>query len=167
MTNVLISIGSNRNDPEIQIRSVYSELVMHFSNVQMSNMYLTEPVGSVSQDSFVNAAIHFETTLSAPELLQFLLKMELKAGRNRELEIPKGPRNLDLDIILFGNEIRIDEELSLPHPRFRERRFVLEPAAEIVPDMQDPVSKKSIGRLLKECNDPNWVSLLKSEIPAI
>ena len=163
MTNVLLSVGSNRGHPETQVRSACHELDLNFSGVQISSLYLTEPSGPVVQDSFVNATITLKTELTASELLNYLLQMELRAGRDREVETPKGPRNLDLDIILFGNEISMDPELSIPHPRFRERRFVLEPAAEIASDMQDPISQKNIAQLLVECVDANWVSLLKNE----
>ena len=167
MTNVLLSVGSNRSLPETQVRSACHELDLNFSGVQISSLYLTEPSGPVVQDSFVNAAITLKTELTTSELLKYLLQMELRAGRDRELETAKGPRNLDLDIILFGNEIHLGPELSIPHPRFRERRFVLQPATEIASIMQDPISQKNIGQLFAECDDTNWVSLMKNEALAI
>ncbi len=161
MTTVVISVGSNMNEPQSQVQSVYDELGKSYMNIQMSSLYLTQPVGPVTQDPFVNAIVRFDTNLAAPEVLQNLLNLERKAGRNRDREIPRGPRTLDLDIILFGDEIWSEEALSIPHPRFRERRCVLEPAAEIVADQQDPVTKKNIDQLLMECRDDSWITLLE------
>ncbi|NQT64437.1 MAG: 2-amino-4-hydroxy-6-hydroxymethyldihydropteridine diphosphokinase [Candidatus Marinimicrobia bacterium] len=157
MTQVLISIGSNKHNPQLQIETAFSSLNQRFDDVRMSSLYLTEPVGGITQDAFINAAIRLDTQLSAHELLQFLMDLERQAHRNRAQEISNGPRSLDLDIILFGDEILSDSDLVIPHPRFRDRRFVLEPMQEIAPEGIDPISQKNISQLLDECTDTNWV----------
>jgi len=163
MTEVLLSIGSNKNNPELQIETAVRSLNQRFKHVKVSSLYLTEPVGGVAQDAFINAAVVFETELSAPQLMDHLTQLEDSAQRNRKVETPNGPRNLDLDIILFGDTVLADSTLTIPHPRFRERRFVLEPLGEIAPQAVDPITGKNIKTLLNECEDTNWVNLLEAE----
>jgi len=92
------------------------------------------------------------------------MDLEHQAHRNRDQEISNGPRSLDLDIILYGSEILSKPELEIPHPRFRDRRFVLEPMQEIASESIDPVSQKSISQLLDECTDMNWVREMEEEL---
>ena len=164
MTRVLISVGSNMNDSRNQVLTAFSALNAGYEQAQMSRLYLTQPVGPVTQTSFVNAAIQFETDQSALEILDHLLELERHAGRDRATELAKGPRILDLDIILFGSEIWSEEVLTIPHPRFGQRRFVLQPAAEIVPKMLDPVTGKSMTQLLAECTDQSWITPLDKRV---
>jgi len=164
MTQVLISIGSNKHNPQLQIERAFSKLNERFENVRMSSLYLTEPVGGIPQSEFINAAIRLDTQLNAHDLLQFIMDIERQAHRNRSMEIPNGPRSLDLDIILFGDEICSQPDLVIPHPRFRDRRFVLEPMQAIAPEVIDPVSNKSISQLLAECTDLNWVKTMEAEL---
>ncbi len=164
MTQVLISIGSNKHNPQIQIELAFNKLEQQFEKIVMSPLYITEPVGGIAQDSFINAAIRLETSLGPHELLQVLMDIERQAHRNRALETPNGPRTLDLDIILFGEEILTVSDLEIPHPRFRNRRFVLEPLHQVAPEFIDPVSKKNISRLLNECTDMNWVKEMDEEL---
>jgi len=167
MTQVLVSIGSNLKKPEAQVLNAFHGMSQIFSDIQMSQMYLTEPVGPISQHSFVNAAISFETNLEAPDVLKILLELENRAGRDRQNETPKGPRVLDIDIILFGGEMWSDEVLLVPHPRYQDRRFVLAPALEIAAQMIDPVTSKTIEQTLLECNDGNWVKPLYHKVIAV
>lgn len=166
MTHVLISIGSNKNNPQLQIELAFTRLNERFKNARMSPLYLTEPVGGIPQNAFINAVIKLDTQLSAHELLHFLMDLERLAQRDRDIEIPDGPRNLDLDIILFGSEIVSDPDLEIPHPRFRDRRFVLKPMADLAPEVIDPVSNNSISQLLAVCTDKNWVKDLDIELVA-
>ena len=99
------------------------------------------------QPMFLNAAATGESMLSAPALLDVLLAVEQRFGRERPYV--SASRTIDLDLILYGNEVIETEGLTVPHPRFRERRFVLEPLAEIAADWIDPVTGKTIGELLK------------------
>jgi 2-amino-4-hydroxy-6-hydroxymethyldihydropteridine diphosphokinase len=98
------------------------------------------------QPMFLNAAATGESILSAPALLDVLLAVEQRFGRERPYA--RAPRTIDLDLILYGNDVIKTEGLTVPHPRFRERRFVLEPLAEIAADWIDPVTGKTIGELL-------------------
>lgn len=160
MTTVVISAGSNMSNPQAQIEAAIQELNHSFLNVNASSLYHTQPVGPIEQAAYVNAAIRFETDRNALEVLDSLLTLERKAGRDRANEIPQGPRTLDLDIILFGSEIWSSDDLMIPHPRFRERRFVLEPACEVAPQLIDPISSKSIQQLKLECIDESWTTQL-------
>ncbi|MCF7824760.1 MAG: 2-amino-4-hydroxy-6-hydroxymethyldihydropteridine diphosphokinase [Candidatus Marinimicrobia bacterium] len=167
MTRVLLSIGSNQKDPQTQIRNAYHSLCKDFTNLHLSRLYITEPVGYQAQPPFINAAITLETNYTAPELLKVLHDIELKTGRSRQTESRNGPRTLDLDIILFGNEIWSESEICIPHPRFRSRRFVLTPAAEIASEMCDPEGRKTISQYLDECSDKHWVRLIEEPVEAL
>jgi 2-amino-4-hydroxy-6-hydroxymethyldihydropteridine diphosphokinase len=101
--------------------------------VAASSIYRTAAVGPVTQDDFLNAVLVVETTISARALLTLLLEVEREAGRDRTLGPRWGPRPLDLDLLLFGDEIIQEPDLVVPHPRLSERRFVLEPLAEVLP----------------------------------
>jgi 2-amino-4-hydroxy-6-hydroxymethyldihydropteridine diphosphokinase len=117
--------------------------------LRVSSFHETEPVGvDGPQPMFLNAAAVGESTLSASAILDVLLAVE--AGFGRERPQPRAPRTLDLDLIFYGGEIIDTPGLTVPHPRFRERRFVLEPLAEIAADWVDPVTGKTVGVLLRE-----------------
>jgi 2-amino-4-hydroxy-6-hydroxymethyldihydropteridine diphosphokinase len=142
---VAIALGSNLGDREAHLAFGLSALPGFITNLTQSRWYDTAPLGvSPDQPRYLNGVVIGETSLSARELLERLLAIEREAGRTREA--PMAPRTLDLDLILFGEE-RIEEPgLVVPHPRFRERLFVLEPLAEVAPDWIDPAT----GRLIKE-----------------
>jgi 2-amino-4-hydroxy-6-hydroxymethyldihydropteridine diphosphokinase len=148
LTGVAIALGSNLGDRDGYLRSAIAALQPAIKNLRVSTFHDTAPIGVGAQPTFLNATAVGETSLSARALLDTLLTVEREFGRERPFS--GAPRTLDLDLILYGDAI-IDEAPSLivPHPRFRERRFVLEPLAEIAPDWRDPVTRQTVEELLR------------------
>ena len=140
MTRAYVALGSNLGDREGTLRSALEALAAEpgIDVVAVSRFYDTEPVGYVDQPRFLNGAAALETELPARELLERLLAVELRFGRSREDVPPQGPRTIDLDLLLYG-DAEIDEPgLRVPHPRLHERRFVLEPLADLDPALEVP-----------------------------
>jgi 2-amino-4-hydroxy-6-hydroxymethyldihydropteridine diphosphokinase len=148
LTRVAIALGSNLGDRDGYLRAALAALEPSIHRLRVSTFHDTAPVGVGPQPRFLNAAAVGETSLSARALLETLLAVERDLGRERPF--PGAPRTLDLDLILYDDAI-IDEgpTLIVPHPRFRERRFVLEPLCEIAPDWRDPVTRQTIEELLR------------------
>lgn len=142
-----VALGSNLGDRRAHLDFAVSRLQALFADLRVSSCYETVPVGlSGPQSLFLNAAAVGDTTLSARELLEALLAIEQERGRERPR--PNMSRTLDIDLILFGDAVIEEPGLVVPHPRFRERRFVLEPLAAIAPTLRDPVTGRSIADLL-------------------
>ncbi len=118
-----------------------------------SHLYRTEPVGLESQPAFVNAVAQLETDLEPEPLLAFLLALERRYGRDRSLDPPKGPRTLDLDLLLVDELVQRTENLQLPHPGLAERRFVLAPLAEIAPELRIPGLGTTVREILAALPD--------------
>lgn len=147
---VAITLGSNLGDRKAHLDFAADRLRALLVGAVMSSIIETDPVGVAPQPPFLNAAIAGHTDLTARALLDALFAFERARGRDRPHA--GAPRTLDLDLVLYGAE-RIDEPgLQVPHPRFRERRFVLEPLASIAPDMRDPVTGLTVGELLARLN---------------
>lgn len=152
-----IGVGSNMNDPAKRCM----EAVYHLSSVKgikvlrRSSLYRTEPVGYAEQDWFVNAVVEIRTEFAPRELLKALQLLEDSMGRVRG---PKwGPRFIDLDILLYGQEVIQDEDLVIPHPELHKRRFVLEPLCEIASYAIHPGFGVSVRGLLDRLNDESRV----------
>jgi 2-amino-4-hydroxy-6-hydroxymethyldihydropteridine diphosphokinase len=140
VTRAYVGLGSNLGDREGTIRAAVAALAAdpHIDVVAVSALRETDPVGPVEQPQFLNGALALETDLGARELLERLLAVERRFGRVREGVPPQGPRTLDLDLLLFGDESIDEPGLRVPHPRLYERRFALEPLAELAPDVELP-----------------------------
>ena len=115
----------------------------------VSSFYETEPVGLLDQPKFVNGAALLRTSLAPQQLLGRLLLIELNFGRNRAAVAQKGPRTLDLDLLLYDDVVLQTAALTLPHPLMHERRFVLEPLAEIAPAWVHPTQQRTVQDLLR------------------
>ena len=146
---VLIGFGGNQGDTEAICRDAIGRLSQWdgFRIVAVSSLYRTEPIGYTEQQWFVNGVILAETTLPPQDLLAALLHVERLFGRVRTVRW--GPRPLDLDVIFYGDRVVDSKDLRIPHPRAHERRFVLEPAAEVCPDFVHPVLGLSVRDLLR------------------
>jgi 2-amino-4-hydroxy-6-hydroxymethyldihydropteridine diphosphokinase len=149
---VYLSLGSNVGD---RARNVCDAIAaLRSAGVQVmriSSQYEAEPVDYLDQPWFLNCAVEGETELAAPELLRAVRGIEAQMGSKKL--IAKGPRLIDMDILLYGDEVIDTPELQVPHPRMHLRRFVLEPLAEIVPNLQHPVLHLSVSQMLAKSPD--------------
>ena len=146
MNSVAIALGSNVGDRAAHLQFAIDRLRSVLTNVQQSAHVDTAPVGVVEQPRFLNGVVTGDTALTARALLDRLLAIERERGRARPH--PGAPRTLDLDLIVFGDAVIAEAGLAVPHPRFRERLFVLEPLSEIAPDTVDPVTGHTVAELL-------------------
>ena len=142
-----LSLGSNVGDRAANLREALERLHSAGKVGAVSSLYETEPIEFTEQPWFLNCVVELETDLGPAQLLAGILEIEEQMGRHREKK--KGPRNIDLDILFYGDEIVDGPELTIPHPAMQERRFVLEPLAEIAPGVTHPTSKKTVRELLE------------------
>ena len=142
------NLGSPLGPPEANLRAAVERIGALGSVMAVSSFHATAPVGFLDQPDFVNAALLLETGMEPPALLRALLALELAMGRVRSGVPVKGPRVIDLDLILYDDLTLETPELVLPHPALRERAFVLAPLAEIAADWVDPVTGKTVRELL-------------------
>jgi len=142
MTTAYIGLGSNLSEPIEQVRNAVKQIekIAQSQVTEVSSLYLSKPMGPQDQNDYINAIIALNTSLSAIELLNALQAIENEAGRVRK-ENRWGARILDLDIILFGNEVINSERLTIPHYGMAEREFVLLPLVELAPSLQLPNGK--------------------------
>lgn len=155
MTTVYIGLGSNLGDKSEALRKAVSMLGKAGRITAVSSFYSTEPIGYPDQEEFVNAVVELETELSPLALLAACHVIEDELGRRRIVHW--GPRTIDLDILLYGDQKIDTGELTVPHPLMAERRFVLVPLCEIAPRAVHPVLRKTAEQLLRKLKDPHRV----------
>ena len=155
-----LGIGSNMGDRQAYCGEAV-RLISRFpgtSLIEVSSLYETAPLELADQDWFINCVAAVRTTLSPQELLQACREVEQFLGRKRSARF--GPRTIDLDILFYGDQIIRETDLTIPHPRAHERRFVLEPLAEIAPGMEHPALRKTIPQILQAMKDHQEVRRL-------
>jgi 2-amino-4-hydroxy-6-hydroxymethyldihydropteridine diphosphokinase len=145
---VYLSLGSNVGDRESNLRTAIAKLGELGAVTAVSSFFETEPVEFTAQPWFLNCAVALRTELMPKTFLSRVMAIEQQMGRRRVQ--PKGPRTIDIDILLFGNAVISAPQLEVPHPAMHERRFVLEPMAEIAAEARHPVLKRTIRELLGE-----------------
>jgi 2-amino-4-hydroxy-6-hydroxymethyldihydropteridine diphosphokinase len=147
MKRIFLGLGSNLGNREANLGRALAELEgprLHL--LRTSGIYETEPIGFLDQGWFLNLAAEFDTDLFPKQLLARLKRVERSMGRQRSVK--DGPRIIDIDILLYGASVIQSDELEIPHPRYRERRFALAPLAELAPAMKDPVTGRTMADLL-------------------
>ena len=146
VNETFIGLGSNINDRHYNLNLALQHINQLATIIKKSSIYETEPVGYKNQNKFLNMVIEITTNLSAYKLFKHLQNIEKKMGRIKTFK--NGPRIIDLDVLLYGQEIIKTKTLEIPHPRIQERSFVLKPLAEIAPELIHPKLKTSIINLL-------------------
>lgn len=160
MALAYLSLGSNVGDREAQLRGAVNRLAALGRVAAVSSFYQTEPVEFTDQPWFLNCAVALETGVTPQQLMGSLLAIEKQMGRERVQK--KGPRSIDIDILLFDDLVVDTKEVTIPHPAMHERRFVLEPLAEIALEVVHPLLKKNIRDLLDALGPGQVVRKLKS-----
>lgn len=161
-TKVVLGIGGNKGDRASYLSQAIEALSKQVTFITCSQVYESEAWGGVAQNgNFLNQVLLVQTNLDPLALLQVTQKIELELGRTREQHW--GDRTIDIDILYFGELVSKDPQLILPHPYISERRFVLQPLAEILPSKKHPVSGKTSVELLAACSDLGKVFVWKKE----
>src|SRR3954467_4388646 len=142
---VYLSLGSNLGDRRANIEQAIAQLAKIGAVVRRSALYETEPMEVTGQPWFLNSAVELETELMPRQFISAILDVERSMGRKRTRK--KGPRSIDIDVVLFGKSIVEMKGLTVPHPAMHLRRFVLEPMVEIAPEVRHPVFKRSMREL--------------------
>jgi 2-amino-4-hydroxy-6-hydroxymethyldihydropteridine diphosphokinase len=147
MDQYFLALGSNLGDREANLKTAVRELAKHgVTVIRAASIYSTEPKERVDQPWFLNTVIEVRTSLVPDDLMRVCLAIEADCGRQRSE--PNAPRTLDIDIILRGQHVENTEHVTIPHPRYAERRFVVAPLAELAPDMVDPIRHQTIAEIM-------------------
>jgi len=147
MKTTYLGLGSNVGDREANLRAAIERLgAPDLRVLRVSPVYETEPVDYTEQRWFLNLVVEGETSLFPMQLLARVARIERALGRLRT--VPKGPRSIDIDILLYGKAVIRSEALEVPHPRMDERRFVLAPLADLAPDLRHPIAHRTVREML-------------------
>ncbi len=159
MATAYLSLGSNSGDRLQFLKGAIRKIEEShkISIKKVSSVYETQPVGYINQGWFLNLVLEVQTSFDPPPLLEHLLAIENQMGRKREAKC--GPRNIDVDLLLYDNQLVHSDRLTIPHPQMHKRRFVLIPLAQIAPQLLHPLLKKSAPQLLESCEDKSTVRL--------
>ena len=150
---VYLSLGSNLGKRERNLAAAVEALGRFLEEIRCSSVYETRPMYVLEQPKFLNMVVAGLCAVQPSELLQRILAIELQMGRDRDNYTPKGPRIIDIDILLFGRRIVKQDDLSIPHPCLKERQFVLIPLLELAPDLRDPESGRPLAESLESLED--------------
>ncbi len=145
MLRVFLGLGSNIGDKEDNINKALALISKLYTVKKKSHLYLTEPVGNITQDWFLNCVVEIQTDVDPKKLLSTLKSIERKLGRTKTVK--NGPRTIDIDLLFYGDHILNTMTLVIPHPSIQERLFVLQPMMDIDPNVVHPVFKRSIHQL--------------------
>jgi 2-amino-4-hydroxy-6-hydroxymethyldihydropteridine diphosphokinase len=156
-TEVVLSLGGNKGDREKLLFRAIESLNDRFQLVRVSKIYETAAWGGVAKADFLNQLAIIRTEKNPEEVLEIIQEIEVDLGRIREE--PWGDRTMDIDILYFGNQVMASERLTIPHPYISERRFILVPLVELLPDKIHPIRNKTSVQMLEECEDPSEVKL--------
>lgn len=150
MERVFFSLGSNRGNRHQNIKKAYVALCRIIEQAKLSSIFETKPMYFLNQSLFLNAVMCGHTSMAADKLLLYIQAIERDLGRERKKEHKNGPRTIDIDILLFGNQTIITVDLVIPHPRMTERKFVLVPLLELEPDLRNPLNGKLFKNYLSD-----------------
>lgn len=161
MAKVIIAVGSNKGDRLTFIKEALKKIVELGQISAVASLYQSSAYGFTNQSDFYNSVIVLKTDMAPKQLLIELKKIEKQVGRTENIRW--GPREIDLDIILYNQRQLNYKELTIPHPDFHNRIFVLQPLAEIEPELQVPGMNKSISNLLNKCKDKTIIEILNED----
>lgn len=157
MTQLFLSLGGNLGNTREIFEGAYPLIEKKIGKISVySSIYQTQAWGPIPQADFLNQVLLVNTSLKAGACLAEILEIEREFGRERKERW--GPRTLDLDILYYGDKVIAESDLSIPHPRIAERKFILTPLAEIAPTFTDPASRKTMVTLLADCSDKGQVN---------
>lgn len=163
--STIISLGSNLGDRQHYLQEAINAISKRIGHVNSeSSIYETPPWGFETNNSFLNMCIEVYTNLAPLTLLKNLKVIETELGREKSTSDGYSSRKIDLDIILFGKQILTNKILSIPHPRFKDRRFVLQPLNDIAPNRIDPNTHLTIAQLLANCTDQSIIECYSKKI---
>ncbi|MDX5426809.1 MAG: 2-amino-4-hydroxy-6-hydroxymethyldihydropteridine diphosphokinase [Bacteroidota bacterium] len=157
MTTAYLLIGSNSEDREYQLRRAVALLSSEMEVVSLSSIYESEAWGFKSEKDFYNQVVIIRTHFSGEKVMEICLKIEKEMGRIRKSQFGYSDRNIDIDILYFGDRVISSDQLTVPHPRIQERNFVLVPMTEVAPDLVHPILHLTQSEMLRQLKDQGWI----------